>query len=39
MKKRQQSNKERFDSEPVHHEEYLKTKIKSYDGKVNTNEK
>ena len=29
MKKRQQSKKERFDSEPVHNEEYLKTKIKS----------
>ena len=39
MEKRQQSNKERSDSEPVYHEEYLKTKIKSYDGKVNTNEK
>ena len=39
MEKRQQSNKERFDSEPVYHEEYLKTKIKSYDGKVNTNKK
>ena len=32
-----QFNKERFYREPVHNKEYLKTKIKSYDCKVNTN--
>ena len=32
-----QFNKGRFYSEPVHNKEYLKTKIKSYDCKVNTN--
>ena len=26
-----------FDSEPVYNEKYLKTKIKSYDGKIKTN--
>ena len=26
-----------FDSEPVYNEKYLKAKIKSYDGKINTN--
>ena len=26
-----------FDSEPVYNEEYLKAKIKSYNGKINTN--
>ena len=25
------------DSEPVHNEKYLKVKIKSYNGKINTN--
>ena len=28
---------EAFDSEPVYNEKYLKTKIKFYEGKVNTN--
>ena len=27
----------KFDSEPVYNEEYLKAKIKSYNGKINTN--
>ena len=26
-----------FDSEPIYNEEYLKTKIKSYNDKINTN--
>ena len=26
-----------FDSEPVYNEKYLKAKIKSYNGKINTN--
>ena len=26
-----------FDSEPVYNEKHLKTKIKSYNGKINTN--
>ena len=29
--------KKGFDSEPVYNEKYSKTKIKSYEGKVNTN--
>ena len=29
--------KERFDSEPVYNNKYLKTKIKSYEGKIITN--
>ena len=29
--------KKGFDSEPVHNGKYLKTKIKSYEGKVNIN--
>ena len=29
--------KKGFDSEPVHKEKYIKTKIKSFEGKVNTN--
>ena len=29
--------KNEFDSEPVYHEKYLKTKIKSYNEKINTN--
>ena len=28
--------KKRFDSEPVYNKKYLKTKINSYEGKVNT---
>ena len=31
------SLKKEFDSEPVYNEKYLKAKIKSYNGKVNTN--
>ena len=30
------SIKEVFDSEPVYNEKYLNTKIKSYNGKINT---
>ena len=29
--------KKEFDSEPVYNEKYLKAKIKSYKGKINTN--
>ena len=29
--------KKAFDSEPVYYEKYLKTKIKSYEGKINVN--
>ena len=29
--------KKLFDSEPLYNEKYLKTKVKSYDGKINTN--
>ena len=29
--------KKEFDSKPVYNEKYLKTKIKSYDGKINKN--
>ena len=29
--------KKEFDSEPVYNEKYLKTKIKSFNGKINTN--
>ena len=29
--------KKEFDSEPVYNEKYLKAKIKSYNGKINTN--
>ena len=29
--------KKKFDSEPVYNEKYLKAKIKSYNGKINTN--
>ena len=31
------SIKKEFDSEPVYNEKYLKVKIKSYNGKINTN--
>ena len=31
------SIKKEFDSEPVYDEKYLRTKIKSYNGKVNSN--
>ena len=30
------SIRKRFDRESVHNEKYLKTKIKSYEGKINT---
>ena len=30
-------SKKEFDSEPVYNEKYLRAKIKSYNGKVNTN--
>ena len=29
--------KKLFDSEPLYNQKYLKTKVKSYDGKINTN--
>ena len=29
--------KKKFDSEPLYNEKYLKAKIKSYNGKINTN--
>ena len=31
------STKKGFDSEPVYHEKYLKTKVKSYEGELNVN--
>ena len=31
------SLKKEFDSEPAYNEKYLKAKIKSYNGKINTN--
>ena len=31
------SIRKRFDREPVHNEKYLKAKMKSYEGKINTN--
>ena len=31
------SIRKEFDSKPVHNEKYLNTKIKSYNGKINTN--
>ena len=34
-KKVKNSLKKEFDWEPVYHEKYLKTKIKSYNGKIN----
>ena len=37
MKKVKNILKKEFDSEPVYNEKYLKAKIKSYDGKINTN--
>ena len=37
MEKVKISIKEQFDSEPVYNEKYLKAKIKSYNGKINTN--
>ena len=36
-KKVKNSIKKEFDSEPVYNEKYLKAKIKSYNGKINTN--
>ena len=37
MKKVKNILKKEFDSEPVYNEKYLKAKIKSYYGKINTN--
>ena len=31
------SAKKELDSQPVHHEKYLKTKIETYEGKISTN--
>ena len=36
-KKVKNSLKKEFNSEPVYKEKYLKAKIKSYNGKINTN--
>ena len=36
-KKNKNIIKKEFDSEPVYNEKYLKAKIKSYNGKINTN--
>ena len=36
MEKSQQYHQKKFDNEPVYNEKYLKTKIKSYNGKINT---
>ena len=36
-KKVKNSVKKEFDSEPVYNAKYLKAKIKSYNGKINTN--
>ena len=36
MEKASNNIKKEFDSEPVYNEKYLKTKIKSYKGKINT---
>ena len=36
-KKLKNSLKKELDSEPVYNEKYLKAKIKSYNGKINTN--
>ena len=32
-------NKKKMNSEPVHNKKYLKTKIKSFKGKINTKER
>ena len=37
LEKVKNSIKREFDSKPVYNEKYLKTKIKSYNGKINTN--
>ena len=37
MEKSQQHYKKEFDSKPLYNENYLKTKIKTYNGKINTN--
>ena len=34
---KQQFIKKEFDSEPVHSDKYIKTKIKIYNNKINTN--
>ena len=31
------NNKKEFDRKPVYNEKYIKSKIKSYNGKINTN--
>ena len=36
-KKVKDSFKKEFDSEPVYNKKYLKAKMKSYNGKINTN--
>ena len=36
-KKLKNSIKKEFDSEPIYNKKYLKAKIKSYNGKINTN--
>ena len=36
-KKVRDSIKKEFVSEPVYNENYLRTKVKSYNGKINTN--
>ena len=36
MKKNQQYHPKKIDNEPVYNEKYLKIKIKSYNGKINT---
>ena len=36
MEKIQQYHPKKIDNEPVYNEKYLKTKIKSYNGKINT---
>ena len=37
MAKVKNNSKKEFDSKPVFNEKYLKSKIKSYNGKINTN--
>ena len=37
MEKVKNSVKKEFDSETVYNEKYLKAKVKSYNGKINTN--
>ena len=37
LEKCSNNTKKGFDKEPIYNEKYLKTKIKSYEGKINTN--